>query len=114
MKYLLALAILLAAAWGTGRADTLSQEAFTRELARALTTALPSSTVTVTGHLQIAVKDASGRDLTLVLTRTYEDYAAGARFEVVVKAVVERLSQPAKAAATVDRSRIVPVIKHRA
>jgi len=118
MKYVLALIVALAAVCSTTcsslRAETLSPEAFTRELARALTTALPASMIAVKGHLQISVKDANGRERILALTRTYEDYVADpARFEEIVTVAVEKLSQPLQQALTVDPSRIVPVIAHR-
>lgn len=112
MKRLLILVCFLVC--GVSRAETLSPAVFTQEFARALTAAMPSTTVTVQGELQLSVKDAAGLDRTLFLSNAYQDYSRDpARFGELVKASIAAMQQPAKAGTKLDRSRIVPVIKDR-
>lgn len=114
MKRLIGLLIWLAAMGGLSRAETLSPPDFTREFARALTTSMSASTVTVKGDLQLSMKDASGLERTVFLTNAYKDYSLDPkRFADIVKTFVASMRQSDTAQGKLDRSRIVPVIKDR-
>ena len=114
MKQLIGLLIWLAVMCGMSRAETLSSPDFTREFARALTTAMSASTVTVKGDLQLSMKDASGLERTVFLTNAYKDYSLDPkRFADIVNVFVASMRQSDAAQGKLDRSRIVPVIKDR-
>ena len=115
MKYLLGVLLCIAALVVVARADPLSPNSFTGEFARALARAMPSASVTVTGDMEVDVKAATGRHWTVVLRNTYQDYKRDpGLFDEIVKAYAARLSAPRpNDVAKVDRSRIVPVIKHQ-
>lgn len=113
MRHVLGLLFCLVAFCGAVRAQTLNSQAFTQEFARALTTALPSATVTVKGDLALSVKEASGLDRTIFLTNPYREYSLDPkRFGDIVKGFVAAMAR-AGTGAKLDRSRIVPVIKDR-
>ena len=104
MKYLLGLLLCLVALWGVARADVLAPPAFTQEFARALTKAMPSSSVRVTGAMTVTVEAASGRSWSLFLGNTYEDYKKNpALFDEIVRAYLTRLSQPPNREVKLDR-----------
>jgi uncharacterized protein YtpQ (UPF0354 family) len=99
---------------GIGGAETLSPQAFTQEFARALTAAMPSSTIFVKGDLQLSIRDASGLDRTVFLNNAYKDYSLDPkRFAEIVKIFAASMRQSDAAQGKLDRSRIVPVIKDR-
>jgi uncharacterized protein YtpQ (UPF0354 family) len=114
MRHVLGLLLCLVAFCGAVRAQTLNPQAFTQEFARALTTALPSATVTVKGDLALSVKEASGLDRTIFLTNPYREYSLDPkRFGDIVKGFVAAMARSGTGQAKLDRSRIVPVIKDR-
>ena len=114
MRHVLGLLFCLVAFCGAVRAQTLNSQAFTQEFARALTTALPSATVTVKGDLALSVKEASGLDRTIFLTNPYREYSLDPRrFDDIVKGFVAAMARSGTGQAKLDRSRIVPVIKDR-
>jgi uncharacterized protein YtpQ (UPF0354 family) len=114
MRHVLGLLFCLVAFCGAVRAQTLNSQAFTQEFARALTTALPSATVTVKGDLALSVKEASGLDRTIFLTNPYREYSLDPkRFGDIVKGFVAAMARSGTGQAKLDRSRIVPVIKDR-
>jgi len=105
---------------GRARAEPLTHPltpaAFTQELVRALTTALPSATVTIKRDLELAIRHADGGTASVDLTNAYRTYSGDPlRLGEVIRVYVAALSGPPQAqtatAAKVDRSRIVPVIK---
>jgi uncharacterized protein YtpQ (UPF0354 family) len=114
MRHVLGLLFCLVAFCGAVRAQTLNSQAFTQEFARALTTALPSATVTVKGDLALSVKEASGLDRTIFLTNPYREYSLDPkRFGDIVKGFVAAMARSGTGQAKLDRSRVVPVIKDR-
>lgn len=114
MKQLTGLLIWLAVMCGMSHAETLSPPDFTREFARAVTTAMPSSVVSVKGDLQLSIKDASGLERTVFLNNAYKDYSLDPnRFADIVRIFVASMRQSDTAQGKLDRSRIVPVIKDR-
>jgi uncharacterized protein YtpQ (UPF0354 family) len=114
VRHVLGLLFCLMAFCGAVRAQTLNSQAFTQEFARALTTALPSATVTVKGDLALSVKEASGLDRTIFLTNPYREYSLDPkRFGDIVKGFVAAMARSGTGQARLDRSRIVPVIKDR-
>ncbi len=99
---------------GASRADTLSPQAFTAEFARAVTEAMPSSTVVVKGDLELSIRDANGVDRAILLNNPYQEYARDPqRFGDIVKRFVAAMAESGKASGKLDRSHIVPVIKDR-
>ncbi len=114
MKPLLGLLIAIVAWCGVARAEKLTPRAFTQEIARALTAALPSTTVTIKDDLELELSDRSGLKRTLRLANAYQDYSLDpTRFGEVVQAIVAALSRSGSGQAKLDPSRIVPVIKDR-
>jgi uncharacterized protein YtpQ (UPF0354 family) len=118
LRVVLAFLLWAAGMNSNGRTETspppLSPQAFTQEFARALTSAMPKSTVLVRGELELLVKDPNGAERTLFLTNMYQDYTRDpARFGDIVKTFVAAMLKPGKAPAKLDPARIVPVIKDR-
>jgi uncharacterized protein YtpQ (UPF0354 family) len=116
MRLLLGLLISVVALCGVVRADKLGPRAFTDEFARALTAAMPSTTVTVRDDLELKLSDATGLERTVHLANSYKDYSLDpARFNDIVRGLVAAMSQSRSGSTVggVDRSRIVPVIKDR-
>jgi hypothetical protein len=111
VKLLLGLLVAMVAWCGVARADKLAPRAFTEEVARALTAALPSTTVTIKGELRLELSDPTGLKRTLNLANAYQDYSRDpARFDEVVRAIVAALSRSGSGQAKLDPDRIVPVI----
>jgi uncharacterized protein YtpQ (UPF0354 family) len=114
MKLLLAVLIAVVAWCGVASADKLAPRAFTEELARALTAALPSTKVTIKGELRLELSDPDGRQRTILLSNTYQDYSRDpTQLGEVVQALLAALSRPPAGQAKLERSRIIPVIKDR-
>jgi uncharacterized protein YtpQ (UPF0354 family) len=116
MRLLLGILISVVALCGAARADKLGPRAFTDQFAQALTAAMPSTTVTVKDDLELRLSDPTGLQRTILLANPYKDYSLDpTRFNDIVRSFVAAMSrsQSAPAAAKVDRSRIVPVIKDR-
>jgi uncharacterized protein YtpQ (UPF0354 family) len=114
VKLLLGLLVAMVAWCGVARADKLAPRAFTEEVARALTAALPSTTVTIKGELRLELSDPTGLKRTLNLANAYQDYSRDpARFDEVVRTIVAALSRSGSGQARLDPDRIVPVIKDR-
>jgi uncharacterized protein YtpQ (UPF0354 family) len=91
----------------------LTAKAFTDEFARAVTAALPSSTVT-TGDLELTIRDQNGRERTVLLVNAYGEYSlAPERLRDIIGTYVAALPPPPTGETKLDRSRIVPVIKDR-
>ena len=86
---------------------------FTAEVARALGSKMPDAKITVLGALELSVKRAEGRETTLQLRNRYNEYKTDpGSLGKIVADYYELIEKPA--VATVDRARIVPVIKDRA
>jgi uncharacterized protein YtpQ (UPF0354 family) len=114
MKLLLGLFIAIVAWSGAAAAEKLTPSAFTQKVAEELRVALPSTTVTIKGDLELELSDPDGRKRSLRLFNTYQDYSRDpARLGEVVRDIVAVLSRPRSNQAKVDPSRIVPVIKDR-
>ena len=95
-------------------AEMLTPQAFTEEFARALTRALPSSSVSVAGDLKLTMKEANGVNRTVQLNNAYNEYKLDPqRFGDIVETFSAMFSQPASKEAGLDRTRVVPVIKDR-
>src|SRR5262245_19408831 len=117
MKILLVV-LFCVALCDAARAETLSRRAFTLEFVRALTTALPSATITMPGDLEVTIRRPGGRTASVDLTNAYRSYSSDpTRLQELIRSHVAAVSQPSgtetTAPAKLDRSRIVPVIKTR-
>jgi len=92
----------------------LTPQAFTEEFARALTRALPSSSVSVAGDLKLTMKEANGINRTVQLNNAYNEYKLDPqRFGDIVETFSAMFSQSASKETALDRTRVVPVIKDR-
>lgn len=110
----LALAMLC---FGPMLGDAMAQEAtpqrYTAEIARGLAAKMPDAKVTVLGEFELSVRRAEGRETRLQLRNRYNEYKTDpGRLGRIVADYHEGIEKPA--VATVDRARIVPVIKNRA
>lgn len=95
-------------------AEMLTPQAFTDEFARALTRALPSSSVSVAGDLKLTMKEANGVNRTVQLNNAYNEYKLDPqRFGDIVGTFSAMFSQSASKETALDRTRVVPVIKDR-
>jgi uncharacterized protein YtpQ (UPF0354 family) len=114
----LLVALVFVVGWGgMADADALAPRLFAEEMARALRTALPAATVTITRDLELVIT-TPGRNANVDLSNPYRDYTRDPqRLGVIVQTFVKALSAPLPAAAgtsaTLDRTRIVPVIKDK-
>jgi uncharacterized protein YtpQ (UPF0354 family) len=90
--------------------------AFTEKVAQAVAMRLPDLAVTPDGHLALSVTRKNGNKVSVSLTNRYHDYKSNpANFGAIVDLVVGSLDDKVFAApGKPDRTRIVPVIKHRA
>ena len=93
----------------------LTPPAFTDEFARALTRARPSANVSVAGDLKLTIKETDGLVRNIQLSNAYNEYKLDPqRFDDLVGNFAAIFWQPAdQAAAGLDRTRIIPVIKDR-
>lgn len=94
----------------------LSARAFTERVAAGLAAKLPGSKATVAGDLQITIKRADGSEILLSVRNLYQDYKGNpANIGAIIDAYAAGLAEkpPARAAAKLDTTRIVPVIKDR-
>jgi hypothetical protein len=95
-------------------AEMLTPQAFTEEFARALTRALPSSSVSVAGDLKLTMKEANGINRTVQLNNAYNEYKLDPqRFSDIVETFSAMFSPSASKETGLDRTRVVPVIKDR-
>ena len=96
-------------------AEMLTPPAFTDEFARALTRARPSANVSVAGDLKLTIKETDGLVRNIQLSNAYNEYKLDPqRFDDLVGNFAAIFWQPAdQAAAGLDRTRIIPVIKDR-
>ena len=96
-------------------AEMLTPPAFTEEFARALTRARPSANVSVAGDLKLTIKETDGLVRNIQLSNAYNEYKLDPqRFDDLVGNFAAIFWQPAdQAAAGLDRTRIIPVIKDR-
>ncbi len=114
MRHLLAVLLYAVLICGANCAETLTPRAFTDEFARAVKAALPSSTVTAVGDLELAISDPNGRERSLLLINAYKDYSSDPqRLGHLIRAFVAAMTQPRSGQGKFDSSRIVPVIKDR-
>ena len=94
----------------------LSARAFTERVAAGLAAKLPGSKTTVAGDLQITIRRAEGSEIMLSVRNLYQDYKSNpANIGAIIDAYAAGLAEqrPARAAAKLDATRIVPVIKDR-
>jgi uncharacterized protein YtpQ (UPF0354 family) len=77
---------------------------------------MPDSKVEVIDELELSIKGANGRERRLNLRNLYSDYKNNpATLDAIVDGYYAALNKPSsQGAATLDRARIVPVIKDRA
>src|SRR5262245_43568267 len=97
-------------------AQSLSPPQFTEEIARTLRARAPGTAVTIKGDMEILLKDASGEERTIYLDNAYRTYSTNPKaLHDVVDMYVRSYLEPLRATSvSVDRARIVPVIKDRA
>ena len=110
----LALAVLcLGPMPGAAMAQEATPQRYTAEVARGLAAKMPDAKVTVLGEFELSVKWAEGRETRLQLRNRYNDYKTDpGSLGNIVADYHEVIEKPA--VATIDRARIVPVIKDRA
>ena len=96
-------------------AEMLTPPAFTQEFARALARTRPSANVSVAGDLRLMIKEPDGLVRSIQLSNAYSEYKLDPqRFDDLVGNFAAIFWQPAdQAAAGLDRTRIIPVIKDR-
>ena len=96
-------------------AEMLTPPAFTQEFARALARTRPSAKVSVAGDLKLTIKETDGLVRNIQLSNAYNEYKLDPqRFDDLVGNFAAIFWQPAdQAAAGLDRTRIIPVIKDR-
>jgi uncharacterized protein YtpQ (UPF0354 family) len=96
-------------------AEMLTPPAFTQEFARALARTRPSANVSVAGDLRLTIKEPDGLVRSIQLSNAYSEYKLDPqRFDDLVGNFAAIFWQPAdQAAAGLDRTRIIPVIKDR-
>jgi uncharacterized protein YtpQ (UPF0354 family) len=96
-------------------AEMLTPPAFTQEFARALARTRPSANVSVAGDLRLTIKEPDGLVRSIQLSNAYSEYKLDPqRFDHLVGNFAAIFWQPAdQAAAGLDRTRIIPVIKDR-
>ena len=93
----------------------VSAQAFTEKAAGSLNDRLPAAEPRVLGELVIALKDEKGRETVVSVGNFYYDHAcnedkrAGA-IDALVAALTEQRSERAR---TLDRARIVPIVRSR-
>ena len=97
--------------------DAMAQEAtpqrYTAEVARGLAAKMPDAKVVVIGEFELSIRQPNGSERRLQLRNLYADYKTDpASLEAIVDTYHAGFKEPL--AATVDRTRIVPVIKDRA
>lgn len=102
--------------WGSVQAaDPLGPPAFTAVVARAITAALPSAKVTVTGDLQLETRMPAGEAFSNDLRNAYRRYVRDPEhLDEIVRQRVAGLVESVRDAQTklpLDRTRIVPVLK---
>jgi uncharacterized protein YtpQ (UPF0354 family) len=97
---------------GVARAEVLSPRAFTAAFAKAAEAAMPGAKVTITGELETETRYASRETMTSDLRNAYSVYRqAPQQLDEVLRRYVGVLAEALQTPETVDRSRIVPVIK---
>lgn len=99
------------------QAETLAPKAFTEAFVKRLQAAWPGTAVTVKSDLTIQTKDPDGRTLEISLANFYQGYRADPnRLEELTQKYLAGLPPRGGASAktaTLDRTRIVPVIRDR-
>ena len=99
------------------QAETLVPQTFTETFVQRLKTAWPDTKVTIKGNLLVQVEGSNGRTLDISLANLYAMHRSDPdRLDELIRDYVAKISRPgesSKAAAALDRTRIVPVIKDR-
>src|SRR5215470_11730615 len=119
VKRLVAVLLLVAGMYSPSWAQSLSERAFTEEVAKALRSAVPSARITIPKNLEIRIRYASGEDFTAVLTTAYRLYREGSQsLDKIVEVHISKYSTPmtpreAANYASLDPTSIVPVVKNR-
>lgn len=108
-------ALLVALCFAVAQAKPLSPGDFTTRFAGALRSELPTSTITITGDMQLIIKAADGKEARAFLDNAYREYLADPNdlAGVVRKYVAAFAEQQRLSSARLERSQIVPVIKDR-
>jgi uncharacterized protein YtpQ (UPF0354 family) len=112
LRFVLAFCAMMIA--GSANAETLTPKAFTDAFAAAATAAIPSAKVTISGELELEVRSAAGKATTSDLRNAYVVYKRDpAQRDAVIHRYVDVLAETLKVGEkrTLDRSRIVPVMK---
>lgn len=112
---IVALTLLVGAAMAAA-ATLLTPQGFTAAFAAAATAALPAAKVTVAGDLHLETRSAHGETITTDLRNAYQVYLDDpAQLDAVIRRYVAVLADAVDAATqSLDRSRIVPVLKPKA
>ena len=95
VKRLVAVLLLVAGMYSPSWAQSLSERAFTEEVAKALRSAVPSARITIPKNLEVRIRYASGEDFTAVLTTAYKLYREGSEsLERIISVHVSKYSTP--------------------
>jgi hypothetical protein len=114
MRPLLGVLFAIVALCGALGAEMLTPPAFTEEFARALTRAMPKSSVSVASELKLTIKETDGLVRNIQLNNAYNEYKLDPqRLGDLVETFSAMFAQSRGKEAGLDRSRIVPVIKDR-
>lgn len=114
MKRFLASLIYMLGLSGLAHAAPLTEDQFTKVFAKALRSAQPAISATVKGRLELSVKDAEGKETTAFLDNAYTQYLRDPKaIDDIIKSYVASFAETQNKETTIDRSRIVPIIKDR-
>lgn len=112
LRFVIAFCALILA--GNARAEPLDHQAFTQAFAAAAAAAMPTAKVTVSGDLRLETRSAAGEGTTTDLRNAYDVYLRDpSQLDDVIRRYVAVLAETVRMGdhPTLDRSRIVPVIK---
>jgi uncharacterized protein YtpQ (UPF0354 family) len=114
MKLLVLFLLAVMGLWGCSDSRPMPPREFTQEFARAVRVAMPGSTVTIKGDKELRIADANGKEITTFLDNAYATYSQDPKsFPEVVRRYVASVAELPGAAETVDRARIVGIVKDR-
>jgi uncharacterized protein YtpQ (UPF0354 family) len=113
----MALAAIVLCVFGLTRLRSpkpLSRAGFTKEFANRLRSALPGSTVDIKAERELRITNAKGKESTLFLDNAYAEYLQDPKaLSAVIGKYGAGFAEFPRDEASIDRSRIVPIVKDR-
>lgn len=115
MKRLFAFLIYTLGLTSIAHAAPLSSGQFTQAFAKALQSAQPTLSVVVKGDLELLLKELDGKESTAFLNNAYTQYLRDPKeIDEVLRVYITSFLETRTKPDTIDRTRIVPIIKDRA